>query len=533
MYFRVYNDRGDEKTCHIMTGPNPGNPVDLLIVGGGINGAGIARDATGRGLSVLLAEQHDLAAHTSSASTKLVHGGLRYLEYYEFRLVREALMERERLLTIAPHIIWPLEFVLPHSKEQRPTWMIRAGLFLYDHLAKRKRLPASRSVKFGPHPAKSILKHVYRRGFTYADCWVEDSRLVVLNAMDAAERGADIRTRTRLVSARPEGALWSAMLQNENGQRETISARAIVNAAGPWVGEILAVKLGRNGGKTVRMVKGSHIIVKRLYEGEHAFILQNSDKRIVFAVPYERDFTLIGTTDIPYENDPGEVKISVEETEYLCESVSRYFRTAVTPADVVSSYSGVRPLYDDHAENASAVTRDYVLDAEGGADHPALLSVFGGKITTYRKLAEHALEKLLPLMGCQVGAGWTASRPLPGGDMPGADFDAYLAAIAAKHSSLPRRLVHRLVRAYGTRAEKILGGAETLADLGCDFGGNLTTAEVDYLVAHEWARTPEDILWRRSKLALHVPDGTAQRLAAYLKSPETAEPYGRNFRKAG
>jgi glycerol-3-phosphate dehydrogenase len=499
-----------------MFGSDQGNPVDLLIIGGGINGAGIARDAVGRGLSVLLVEQHDLAAHTSSASTKLVHGGLRYLEYYEFRLVREALLERERLLKIAPHIIWPLEFVLPHSREQRPAWMVRAGLFLYDHLAKRRRLPASRAVRFGPHPAAAILKPDYVRGFTYADCWVEDSRLVVLNAMDASEHGADIRTRTRLVSARPEGRLWQAVIEDAQGRREHVSARAMVNAAGPWVGEILSAKLGRNEAKTVRMVKGSHIIVKRLYAGEFAFILQNPDKRIVFAVPYEHDFTLIGTTDIPYEDDPAKVTISQEETDYLCESVSRYFRTPVTPADVVRSYSGVRPLYDDQAENASAVTRDYVLDVTGGGNEPALLSVFGGKITTFRKLAEHALEKLLPAMGRDAGASWTASAALPGGDIPRADFEAYLAASIAKYPAFPADLLHRLARAYGTRMAAILGDATSVAELGRDFGGGLYEAEVNYLVAHEWARTAEDILWRRSKLALHVPDGTTERLATYL-----------------
>jgi glycerol-3-phosphate dehydrogenase len=493
--------------------------VDLLVVGGGINGAGIARDAVGRGLSVLLVEQDDLASHTSSASTKLIHGGLRYLEYYEFRLVREALMERERLLGMAPHIIWPLEFVLPHSADQRPAWMIRAGLFLYDHLAKRKRLPASRSVRFPPHKAATILKPAYRRGFTYSDCWVQDSRLVVLNAMDAAERGADIRTRTRLVSARPEGVPWHADLEDRiTGSRETITARAMVNAAGPWVGEVLSEKLGRDTHKTVRMVKGSHIIVRRLYDGDFAFILQNPDKRIVFAVPYEHEFTLIGTTDIPYEDDPSTVTISDEETRYLCESVSRYFRADVTPADVVRSYSGVRPLYDDHAANASAVTRDYVLDVEGGADKPALLSVFGGKITTYRKLAEHALEKLLPVMGRAVGKSWTSGVPLPGGDIPGADCDAYLTQLTSRYQFLPQRLAHRLARAYGTRTERILGTATSLADLGADLGGGLTEAEATYLAAHEWARDAEDILWRRSKIVLHVPDGTQARLAAHLKS---------------
>jgi glycerol-3-phosphate dehydrogenase len=516
-----------------MFGSDQGNPADLLIIGGGINGAGIARDAAGRGLSVLLVEQHDLASHTSSASTKLVHGGLRYLEYYEFRLVREALMERERLLKIAPHIIWPLEFVLPHSKEQRPAWMVRAGLFLYDHLARRERLPASKAVRFGPHPAAETLKPEYRRGFTYADCWVEDSRLVVLNAMAAAERGADIRTRTRLISARPEDTLWRAVIQDETGRQEAVSARAIVNAAGPWVGEILSAKLGRNNAKTVRMVKGSHLIVKRLYEGDFAFILQNPDRRIVFAVPYEHEFTLIGTTDIPYEDDPATVTISDDETNYLCESVSRYFRVPVTPADVVKTYSGVRPLYDDHAENASAVTRDYVLDVEGGSGQPALLSVFGGKITTFRKLAEHALEKLLPVMGREAGAGWTSGTALPGGDMPGADFDAYLATVTAEYPGLPAPLLHRLARAYGTRSAQILGDAATLADLGQDFGGGLTAAEVDYLVAHEWARTAEDILWRRSKLALHVPEDTAAKLAAYLKPPGMANSTQRSVRLAG
>jgi glycerol-3-phosphate dehydrogenase len=491
--------------------------ADILIVGGGINGAGIARDAAGRGLSVLLIEQDDLAAHTSSASTKLIHGGLRYLEYHEFRLVREALKERERLLNIAPHIIWPLEFVLPHSREQRPAWMIRVGLFLYDHLARRKRLPASRAVRFGPHPAAQILKPEYRRGFAYADAYVQDSRLVVLNAMAAAELGANIRTRTKLVLARPEGALWRAVIEDQTGP-QTIMARAIVNAAGPWVGEVLNARLGRRTKKTVRMVKGSHIIVPLLYAGDFAFTLQNPDRRVVFALPYEQDFTLIGTTDIPYEDDPARVAISDDEVLYLCESVSRYFRRAVTPADVVATYSGVRPLYDDHEENASAVTRDYVLNVEGGAGQPALLSVFGGKITTYRRLAEHALEKLLPLMEHLPGKPWTTATPLPGGDMPGADFDGFLRELRETFPFLPPNLAHRLARAYGTRAARILGNASSLAGLGQDFGGGLTEAEVNYLVAHEWARTPEDILLRRSKLAHHAPAGTAQRLADYLRA---------------
>jgi glycerol-3-phosphate dehydrogenase len=400
--------------------------------------------------------------------------------------------------------------------------MVRAGLFLYDHLAKRRRLEASKAVRFGPHPAAAVLQPQYRRGFTYADCWVEDSRLVVLNARDAAERGAVIATRTKLVSARPDGALWRAVIADEAGARHEVRARAMVNAAGPWVGKILSAALGRNDAKSVRMVKGSHIIVRRLYEGDYAFILQNPDKRIIFAVPYEHDFTLIGTTDIPYEDDPAAVTISPAETAYLCDSVSAYFRQKVRPADVVRSYSGVRPLYDDHAENASAVTRDYVLDVEGGDGAPALLSVFGGKITTYRRLAEHALEKLLPVLGAAPGAGWTATAPLPGGDMPAADFDAYLAAFRQRHAFLPAAMAHRLVRAYGTRAARIVGEAQSPEALGEDFGGGLTAAEVDYLVDQEWARTAEDILWRRSKLALHVPAGTAQRLTDYLTRTDRA-----------
>jgi glycerol-3-phosphate dehydrogenase len=490
---------------------------DLLIVGGGINGAGIARDAAGRGLSVLLVEQDDLAAHTSSASTKLIHGGLRYLEYYEFRLVREALKERERLLNIAPHIIWPLEFVLPHSTKQRPAWMIRAGLFLYDHLARRRRLGTSRAVRFGPHPAAQILKPEYHRGFTYADARVQDSRLVVLNAMAAAELGAEIRTRTKLVSAQQEGALWRAEIKDATS-RHIITARAIVNAAGPWVSEVLNTRLGRHTAKTMRLVKGSHIIVPRLYAEDFAFTLQNPDRRVVFVLPYEQDFTLIGTTDIPYEDDPARVVISDDEVLYLCESVSRYFRRAITPTDVAATYSGVRPLYDDHEESASAVTRDYVLNVEGGNGQPALLSVFGGKITTYRRLAEHALEKLLPVMEHPTGKAWTATTPLPGGDMPGADFDAFLRNLQKTYPFLPPNLAHRLARAYGTRTAHILGDATSLAGLGQDFGGGLTEAEVNYLTAHEWARTAEDILLRRSKLVHHAPTGTAQRLADHLRA---------------
>ncbi len=478
--------------------------TDLLIVGGGVNGAAIARDAAGRGLSVQLVEQHDLAQHTSSASTKLIHGGLRYLEYYEFRLVREALIEREKLLGIAPHIIWPLEFVLPHEKHLRPAWMIRAGLFLYDHLAKRKALPASRAISFAAHPAGGVLQPSYKRGFTYADCWVEDSRLVVLNAMDAAERGAQINTRCKLLSARPEGGLWLA--RTEAGP---IAARAMVNAAGPWVAEVLSRKLGRNTENNVRMIKGSHIVTKRLYEGEEAFILQNPDGRIVFVIPYERNFSLIGTTDVPFDADPDKVEISPEETAYLCAAVSRYFRKPVTPADVVWSYAGVRPLYDDNATEAKAVTRDYVLDLTHDEATPPLLSVFGGKITTSRKLAGHALEKLLPAMGRPVGSSWTGDAVLPGGDFT--DFNKYLTEFQGRFPSLPLDLARRLVRAYGTRAERFAG-----TNMGEDLGGGVSEAELAYLARHEWVRSAEDVLWRRSRLGLHVPEGTAARIDDYL-----------------
>jgi glycerol-3-phosphate dehydrogenase len=484
-------------------------PTDLLIIGGGINGAAIARDAAGRGLSVALLEQHDLAARTSSASTKLIHGGLRYLENYEFRLVREALQERERLLAIAPHIIWPLEFVLPHAKHLRPALMIRAGLFLYDHLARRKRLPASRAIRFAANQAGQIIKPEIARGFTYADCWVEDSRLVVLNAMAAAESGARILTRTKLLSARREGGLWHA--QTEAGP---IAARAAVNAAGPWVSEVLNAKFGRNTEKSVRLIKGSHIVTRRLHDSPQAFILQNPDGRIVFVIPYEREFSLIGTTDIPFTDDPNFVTITKEETAYLCESVNRYFRNPVTPEDVVWSYAGVRPLFDDHAENASAVTRDYVLDLDTGPDLAPLLSVFGGKITTSRRLAEHAMEKLLPAMGRKVAPSWTAGTPLPGGDF--ADFDDYLAAFQRGHPDLAPDTARRLVRAYGTRAESFVR-----PDMGEDFGAGLSEAEIAYLVQNEWARTADDILWRRSKLGLHVTPDTGARLARHLGTRET------------
>ncbi len=495
--------------------PDP-ETYDLLIVGGGINGAGIARDAAGRGLSVLLVEQEDLASHTSSASTKLIHGGLRYLEYYEFRLVREALIERERLLGMAPHIIWPLAFVLPQMNSPRPAWLVRLGLFLYDNLGGRKKLPATRTVNLSRSPLGNGLKPGAKTAFVYSDCWVEDSRLVVLNARDAAERGATIETRTKLVSATRDGALWKAEIAGE-GSTRTVMARGLVNAAGPWVEDVLQRAASASQDRGVRLIKGSHIVVPKLYEGDHAFMLQNPDRRIVFAIPYEHDFTLIGTTDEPWQGQPGKAHISPEETDYLCETVRSYFARQIHPEDVVWSYAGIRPLYDDHAASASAVTRDYVLDLDGGDGRAPLLSVFGGKITTYRKLAEHALEKLVPFYPGAKGD-WTAGADLPGGDIPGDDFAAFVAQIAAAHPGLPCPLLTRLARAYGTRAFAILGTAQTMDALGTDFGGGLTQAEVDYLAAQEWARSAEDVLYRRSKLGLHVPPETAAAVDAYLAS---------------
>ena len=501
---------------------------DLLVIGGGINGVGIARDAAGRGLKVLLCEQGDLGQATSSSSSKLIHGGLRYLEHYAFRLVREALIEREVLLAAAPHIIWPLRFVLPHVKELRPAWMPRAGLFLYDHLGGRERLPASQALDLRRDPAGAPLVAGITKGFSYADCWVEDSRLVVLNALDAAERGAEVLTRTRCRSARRDAEAWTATLEAEGGGERRVRARALVNAAGPWVMEVLGQVAGANRRSTLRLIKGSHIVVPRLYAGDQAYILQAADQRVVFVIPYESAFSLIGTTDVDFSDDPARAAITAEETAYLCATVGRYFARAPRPEDVVWSYAGVRPLYDDASGTASTVTRDYVFDLDAPGDAPGdppgdaagntppLLSVFGGKITTYRKLAEHALARLTPLLGSKAQP-WTASAALPGGDMPDADFEAFLGGLQAARPWLPAPLARRLARAYGTRVEAILEGAGGLADLGADLGGGLTEAEADYLRRREWARSAEDILWRRSKLGLHAPAETADRLAAWLE----------------
>jgi glycerol-3-phosphate dehydrogenase len=489
---------------------------DLVVVGGGINGTGIARDAAGRGLKVLLVEQNDLASATSSASSKLVHGGLRYLEQYEFRLVREALAEREVLLRLAPHLVRPLTFVLPHDPALRPAWMIRAGLFLYDHLARRSRLPASRSVDLSRHSAGRVLNPSVKRAFSYSDCQVDDSRLVVVNAIDAKERGATIRTRCRFVRAAAEGGSWTVTVQPRAGRAEMVRARILVNAAGPWVENVLEEGLGRSGPRRMRLVKGSHIVVPRLYGGDEAFILQNADGRIVFLIPFEADFTLIGTTDEFFAADPAEVAIAPEETRYLCGAANRFLREPVQPGDVVWSYAGVRPLYDDAAADPSTMTRDYAFDlgAEGG--RPPLLSVFGGKLTTYRRLAEHALAKLQPFLPAAAGPPWTARAPLPGGAMPGGDFDAFLTRVRRDWPWLPADLARRLAHAYGVRIERLLVGAARLQDLGRDLGAGLTEREIEYLLKEEWAEAAEDILWRRGKLGLRGGEALTRSLSDWL-----------------
>lgn len=494
---------------------NQPNRYDLLVVGGGINGAGIARDAAGRGLSVLLCEQDDLASHTSSASTKLIHGGLRYLEYKEFGLVRKALQERETLLRAAPHIMWPLRFVMPHMPNLRPAWLIRIGLFLYDHLAKRELLPGSRGIDMRRHAAGAPLVDSIRRGFVYSDGWVDDARLVVLNALDAKERGAEILTRTKLVSAERRSDEWEARLQQPDGAIRVVRARAIANAAGPWVGGVLHGALGRGAHHSVRLVKGSHIVTRRLFDHDHAYIFQNPDKRIIFAIPYERDFTLIGTTDVEYTSDPARVAIDRDETQYLCDSINRYFKRKISPADVHWTYSGVRPLLEDeNAANASAVTRDYRLEMDDGEGAP-LLSVFGGKITTFRKLAEEAGDMLCRALGRDAPA-WTAGAPLPGGDIANAKFDAFADAFAKRHRWLPAPLARRYARAYGTRAARVVGNAQSLADLGAEIVPGVFEAELRYLRDTEWATCAQDVLWRRSKLGLHVAPGTLDAASAAL-----------------
>ncbi len=494
---------------------------DVLVVGGGINGAGIARDAAGRGLSVALCEQHDLAQHTSSSSSKLIHGGLRYLEHYEFGLVRKALIEREVLLRSAPHIMWPLRFVMPHDQGQRPAWLIRLGMFLYDHLARRELLPGSRALDLRRHVSGAPLKAQFTRGFVYSDGWVDDARLVVLNAMDAAEKGAHIMTRTRCESLTRQDNGWQAVLRREDGHAMQVRARCVVNAAGPWVAQFLGGAAHVHSSKSVRLVKGSHIVVPRLFEHDHAYIFQNPDGRIVFAIPYEQHFTLIGTTDIEYQGRVEDVAISEDETAYLCQLANRYFDKPITPADVVWSYSGVRPLLEDAAADASAVTRDYQLDLN--TQGAPLLSIFGGKITTFRKLAEEAVDMIAPMLGNQRGA-WTEHGCLPGGDLYGAQpsnrsvrqFGHYVEGLQQQYPWLPAALLQRYARAYGSRTHALLEGRKNLEEMGEEILGGLYAAEVDYLLRHEWATNAADILWRRSKLGLHFPKGSEAVLDAWL-----------------
>lgn len=491
--------------------------VDLLIIGGGVNGAGIARDAAGRGLSVVLCEKDDLAEGTSSRSGKLVHGGLRYLEYYEFRLVREALIEREVLLNAAPHIIWPMRFVLPHSPLDRPAWLVRIGLFLYDNLGGRKRLPGTRTLNLARELEGVPIKDAYTKGFEYSDCWVDDARLVVLNAVAARENGAEILPRTRCTSLRPQDGHWIAHLDDSrSNQTREIHAKAVVNAAGPWVNDVIGQVAGANSGRSVKLVKGSHIIVPKFWEGQQAYLVQNHDKRVIFINPYEGDKALIGTTDIAYEGDPNDVTVDQSEITYLIDAVNRYFKTPLRTTDVIEAFSGVRPLFDDGNGNPSAVTRDYVLDLDRSRGAP-LLNIFGGKITTYRKLAEHAVRDLKSVFP-RMGSGWTATTPLPGGDIANADFETFLGALQDKHPWMPRALVKHYARLYGTNAALLIGDAAEIAHLGTQFGPLLFEAELAYLVENEWASCSADVLKRRTKHGLTVSPSQISKIDEWFEN---------------
>jgi glycerol-3-phosphate dehydrogenase len=485
---------------------------DLAIVGGGINGVGIARDAAGRGLRVLLVEQNDLASGTSSASTKLIHGGLRYLEHGWFRLVREALAEREVMLAMAPHLIRPMRFVLPVESGMRPLWQLRLGLFVYDHLGGRRVLPATRSVDLSADPHAATLKGRYRRGFEYSDCMTDDSRLVVLNAIDAAARGALIRTRTRCLRAE-RADTWKLVLE-VRGRREVASARALINATGPWLGQFAQNALQQPAPADLRLDKGSHIVVRRLFGHDRGYIFQTADHRVVFVLPFERDFTLIGTTDGSFAGDPGAVAPSADEIKYLCAVVNDHFRAVIAPADVVWAFAGVRSLHDDGADDPQDAMRDYVLVLDDAPGKASLLSVYGGKITTHRRLAEAALDRLAPALGARPA--WTKSSRLPGGDFPVDGVARLIADARRTWPFLSEAHIHRLVRAYGTRISRILGPAKQAADLGPRLGADLTGAEVRYLMDHEWARTADDVLWRRSKLGLRVSPAEHQQLAKFM-----------------
>ncbi|SFH54444.1 glycerol-3-phosphate dehydrogenase [Modicisalibacter xianhensis] len=493
--------------------------LDLFVIGGGINGSGIANDAAGRGLSVGLCEQGDLAGATSSASSKLIHGGLRYLEYYEFRLVREALREREVLMKKAPHIVWPLRFILPYQSHLRPAWMLRAGLFLYDHLSRRNDLPGARALRFD---AESPLKPGIRKGFEYSDCWVDDARLVILNAIQAREAGAEILVRTRCTGATEKDGIWEISLEDlASGRVHMRRARALINAAGPWVESFIRGQTRRSSRYAINMIKGSHLITRRINADERAYILQNRDNRIVFVLPYEQDYSLVGTTDIGYQGDPADIAISDAEIDYLLDVVNEHFRDPVTRDDIVASYAGVRPLCDDESDNPSAMTRDYTLNLDRGKEGlgAPMLSVFGGKITTYRKLAEAALSQLSPDFPA-MGSPWTGEARLPGGDIPGRL--AYADTLVQRYPFLGRARAERFASSYGCLCERFLAGKRSVDELGEDFGAGLTRAEVDYLMDHEWARDAQDVLWRRTKLGLRLREAQRQYLADYLKGRQTS-----------
>lgn len=486
---------------------------DLIVIGGGINGAGIAADAAGRGLSVLMLEAKDLACATSSASSKLIHGGLRYLEHYEFRLVSEALAEREVLLKLAPHIAFPMRFRLPHQPHLRPAWMIRTGLFLYDHLGKRTSLPSSKGLRFGPD---SVLKSSLTRGFEYSDCWVDDARLVLLNAQEVVVRGGEVRTRTQVTRAYRENGLWVVEAKNaDTGETLTWRAKGLVNATGPWVKHFFDDGLELKSPYGIRLIKGSHIVVPRVHNQPQAYILQNEDHRIVFVIPWMDEFSIIGTTDVEYHGDPHDVKIDDNEVNYLLKVYNDHFKKQLGKEDIVWTYSGVRPLCDDESDSPQAITRDYTLDVHDQDGKAPLLSVFGGKLTTYRKLAEHALEKLSGYYE-NCGPAWTKNAVLPGGDL-GTDRDSYAAQLRRRFTWLPEALARRYARTYGTRTEQLLGTAQSLEELGEHFGHNLYEAELRYLIAEEWVVELDDAIWRRTKLGMWLDEGQKQRVAEWIR----------------
>ncbi len=489
---------------------------DVFVIGGGINGVGVARDAVGRGFSVCLCEANDFASGTSSASSKLIHGGLRYLEYYKFRLVREALKEREVLLNMAPHIISPMRFVLPHSKGMRPQWFLRLGLFVYDHLGHRKILPGTRKVNLSTDVSGGALKPSFQSGFEYSDCWVDDARLVVLNAMDAANKGADMNVRTRVESAVREEGIWHIGAKNSlTGEVVERKARVLVNAAGPWVDEVLSTALSVKKPKNVRLVRGSHIVVNKVFEHDKSYIFQNADGRIIFAIPYEKNYTLIGTTDKDHGEKVGSVKIDPQELQYLCDSASEYFDKPIVESDVVWSYSGVRPLYDDGASEAQEATRDYVVETETEEKSP-LINIFGGKITTYRRLSETILQHVEAFLG-QRGPAWTARSQLPGGNFAVGKLPDLIKQLQTRYPFLEKREAQRFARSYGTLSKQLLGEAKSLADLGKHFGAGLYQAEIEYLVANEWATTAQDILFRRTKLGVGLPQDVANEIDSFLE----------------